>query len=66
MRVPVKAGENGGKTLPIRNVVRSLTRLGTWDGALASFRYPIAPGGQGSVVIVQSRDGGPILAAARA
>ncbi len=66
MRVPVKAGENTGKTLPIRNVVRSLTRLGKWDGAAATFRYPAAPAGLQSVVIVQGRDGGPILAAARA
>lgn len=66
VRVPVRAGENTGKTLPIRNVVRSLTRLGKWDGAAASFRYPVAPDGLESVVIVQTRDGGPILAAARA
>ena len=66
VRVPVKAGENTGKTLSIRNVVRSLTRLGTWDGPQATFRYPAAAAGLNSVVIVQSRDGGPILAAARA
>lgn len=66
VRVPVRAGENTGKTLPIRNVVRSLTRLGQWDGAAASFRYPVATDGLESVVIVQTRDGGPILAAARA
>lgn len=65
VRVPVKAGENTGKTLPIRNVVRSLTRLGTWDGSQATFRYPAATAGLDSVVIVQSRDGGPILAASR-
>ena len=66
VRVPVKAGENTGKTLPIRNVVRSLVRLGTWGGSQATFRYPAAAAGLDSVVIVQSRDGGPILAAARA
>ena len=66
VRVPIRAGENTGKTLPVRNVVRSLSRLGKWDGAAASFRYPVAPDGLKSVVIVQGRDGGPILAAARA
>ena len=66
VRVPVRAGENTGKTLPIRNVVRALTRLGKWDGAAASFRFPAAPEGLQSVVIVQTREGGPILAAARA
>jgi hypothetical protein len=65
VRVPVRAGENTGKTLPIRNVVRSLVRLGTWDGAQATYRYGAAPAGLQSVVIVQGRDGGPILAAAR-
>jgi hypothetical protein len=65
VRVPVKAGENTGKTLPIRNVVRSLVRLGAWQGSAATFRYGAAPSGLRSVVIVQSRDGGPILAAAR-
>ncbi len=43
VRVPVKAGENTGKTLPVRNVVRALTRLGQWDGRAAQFRYPAAP-----------------------
>jgi len=66
VRVPVRAGENTGKTLPIRNVVRSLARLGTWDGSAATFRYPLARDGLDTVIIVQTRDGGPILAAARA
>jgi hypothetical protein len=66
VRVPVKAGENTGKTLPIRNVVRSLARLGTWDGSAATFHYPLARDGLDTVIIVQTRDGGPILAAARA
>ena len=64
-RAPIRAGENTGKTLPIRNVVRTLTRLGTWDGAAVGFRYPVAPDGLAGVVIVQTRGGGPILAPAR-
>jgi hypothetical protein len=65
LQVPVKAGENGGKTLPQRNVVRSLTRLGEWRGAATSFAAPAVEAGLRSVVLVQATDGGPILAAAR-
>lgn len=65
IQVPVKAGENGGKTLPQRNVVRSLKRLGDWRGAAASFATPAAGAGLSRVVLVQGKDGGPILAALR-
>lgn len=65
IQVPVKAGENGGKTLPQRNVVRSLKRLGGWNGQAASYAAPVADPALRSVVLVQAADGGPILAAAR-
>jgi len=65
IQVPVKAGENTGKTLPQRNVVRSLKRLGGWSGQAASFATPAVDPALKSVVIVQGRDAGPILAVAR-
>lgn len=65
IQVPVKAGENGGKTLPQRNVVRSLKRLGAWTGQAASYAAPASDPALRSVVLVQTADGGPILAAAR-
>jgi hypothetical protein len=65
LEVPVKAGENGGKTLPQRNVVRSLERLGGWQGKATTFAAPAADPLLRSVVLVQTVDGGPILAAAR-
>jgi hypothetical protein len=65
LQVPVKAGENGGKTLPQKNVVRSLRRLGDWMGREARFAAPAASPGLRRVVLVQGKDGGPILAAAR-
>ncbi len=65
IEVAVKAGENNGRTLPHRNVVRELTRLGRWSGAPASFAIPAAPAGLATAVLVQSPQGGPILAAAR-
>lgn len=65
IQVPVKAGENTGKTLPQRNVVRGLKRLGAWTGQAASYAAPAADPALKRVVIVQGRDAGPILAVAR-
>jgi hypothetical protein len=66
LQVPISAGENNGKTLPHRNIVKQLTRLGAWNGAAEALRLP--PPGEPqlvSVVLVQAPHGGPILAAAR-
>jgi hypothetical protein len=63
--VPIRAGENGGRTIAHRNVVRQLVRLGAWTGAAARFRLPAPPSGLGSAVIVQQGVGGPIVAARR-
>ncbi len=63
--VAVKAGENNGRTLPHRNIVRALTRIGRWSGAAASFTYAAAAPGLATAILVQAPDGGPILAAAR-
>jgi hypothetical protein len=62
--VVVARGENAGRTLAHRNVVRRLVRLGEWNGAAARFALP-APDGLARAVIVQRRGAGPILAAAR-
>ena len=64
IQVPVKAGENTGKTLPQRNVVRGLKRLGGWTGDAASFNAPAVDRSLRAVVIVQGKDAGPILAVA--
>ncbi len=66
LQVPVRRGENAGRTLPHRNVVRELVRLGGWSGQAASFALP-APTDPAlrSAVLVQAGPGGPILAAAR-
>ncbi|WP_372783771.1 DUF1223 domain-containing protein [Phenylobacterium sp.] len=65
LQVPVKRGENGGKTLPIKNVVRELTRLGDWNGGARSYAVPVAPAGLKTAILVQAGPGGPILAAAK-
>ncbi len=64
IQVAVLRGENGGLTLPHRNVVRQLRVLGRWTGQPATFQLP-APTHQGLkvAVLVQSGVGGPILAA---
>lgn len=61
--VAINAGENGGRTIPHRNVVRDLTRLGQWQGKSASFTLPSAPAGLATAVLVQQGKGGPIVAA---
>ncbi|HEY2356333.1 MAG TPA: DUF1223 domain-containing protein [Phenylobacterium sp.] len=63
--VAVKAGDNKGQTIPHRNVVREVTRLGGWRGRPVAFRLPPEPEeGLKSVVLVQAGHGGRVLAAA--
>jgi hypothetical protein len=66
VQVPVKRGENTGKTLPHRNVVRELIKLGAFDGRAVTLRLPPArmPNLK-TAILVQSGPGGPILAAAK-
>ena len=63
--VPVRAGENSGRTLPHRNIVKQLVAIGSWNGKAASYTAPAAPAGLKRAVLVQAGAGGPIVAAAR-
>nr|WP_321983716.1 DUF1223 domain-containing protein [uncultured Lichenicoccus sp.] len=66
IQVPIARGENGGLTLPHRNVVRELVVLGTAGEHPGVFRLPPASRlGLRLAVLVQAGPGGPILAAAR-
>jgi hypothetical protein len=66
-QVAIGRGENAGKTLPHRNIVRQLVRLGAWTGKAASFDLPAASDlALRTAILVQAKKGGPILAAARA
>ncbi len=66
VQVAIQRGENGGKTIPHKDVVKALVRLGAWSGAAQTYRLPPA-GARGlkSALLVQDGPGGPILAAAR-
>jgi hypothetical protein len=62
--VAIGAGENSGRTLPHRNIVREFVKLGRWNGKAASFSLPAAKSeGLRSVVLVQQGNAGPILSA---
>lgn len=62
--VPISAGENSGKTLPHRGIVRELVRLGYWAGPSASYALPQAhESGLATAILVQRGSGGPIVAA---
>ncbi len=65
VRVPIKRGENAGRTLPHKNVVRELTRIGRWSGSAEKLTIPVAADSVlRTAVLIQSPGGGPILAAA--
>ena len=64
-QVAIQRGENGGKTVAHRNIVRELVRLGEWSGPAAQYPLPASPDpALKTAVLVQARDGGPILGAA--
>lgn len=66
LQIPIQRGENGGKTLPHRNVVRELVRLGAWSGDTRSYVLPApAQPDLRTAVLVQDGPGGAILAATR-
>lgn len=66
LNVPIRAGENGGRTLAHRNVVRSVERLGSWSGARATFAVPTSGNpAYHTAVLVQEGLGGSIIAAAK-
>jgi hypothetical protein len=64
LEVSVRRGENTGKTLPHRNIVREMVRLGGWNGRSENFSLPANDSGLRSAILVQATGAGPILAAA--
>ncbi len=65
INVAIRAGENGGRTIPHRNVVKQLVNVGSWTGKSASFTLPAAPAGLQTAILVQKGKGGAIISAAK-
>ncbi len=66
VEVAIPRGENAGRTLPYKDVVREMVLIGHWHGEAAT--YPLPGGGEpglAEAAIVQAAGSGPILAAAR-
>ena len=63
----VERGENRGRHLTNRNVVRSLILLGRWQGGAVELPLPVAQlqGDGGAAVLIQAEEVGPVLAALR-
>ena len=67
INVAVTRGPNRGRTVPHRNLVREMVRLGSWTGRARSFDLPEPPAaseGLRSAVLVQAVRDRQILAAA--
>ncbi|OQW70924.1 MAG: hypothetical protein BVN33_16980 [Proteobacteria bacterium ST_bin13] len=66
VQVAIRAGENGGRTIPHRDIVRQLIRIGRWNGRAQTISLPgNNASGLKSAILVQAKAGGPILAAAK-
>jgi len=65
-RVPIKAGENGGRTLPHRNVVTDMREAGVWLGKPLRLAAPRPKDSAlRTAVLLQHGAGGPIVGAAK-
>jgi len=64
LNVPIRAGENNGRTLPHVHVVRSVRRLGAWTGTERTYPLPTPTAPLRTAVLVQMPNGGPIVGAA--
>jgi hypothetical protein len=66
-QVPIRRGENGGRTLLHKNVVRELVVVGEWRGVSASYALPAAKAaGLKTAVLIQDQHSGRLLGAAKA
>jgi hypothetical protein len=65
VNVPIRAGENNGRTLPHKNIVKNLSVVGTYAGAAIAFNKPAEKSGLKAVILLQAGTGGPIISAQR-
>ena len=65
--IPIRAGENHGRTLKYYNIVRELTPIGMWSGKAMTVRLDretiAQPGAESGAVLLQSKTGQIIGAA---
>ena len=61
----VARGENGGRTLTNANVVRSMKKIGDWDGKAVELSVNLddAKDRDGCAIVVQEAATGPVLGA---
>jgi hypothetical protein len=63
-KVAIRSGENTGRTLPHKNIVRSLSQVGEWHGKPVSFKLPaVSNGNLKTAILVQRTGAGAIIAA---
>jgi hypothetical protein len=63
--VAIKSGENTGRTLPHKNIVRQLVKLGDWNGKAATYTLPAAKSATYKSVVLTQRPGGGEIYSAR-
>ncbi len=63
-QVQIRAGENHGRKIVYHNVVRGWSDMGVWRGGRIALTAP-KPMADGVAVLIQDRDGGPIIGAGR-
>jgi hypothetical protein len=63
--VDIRRGENAGRTLTYHNIVRDFVEVGNWDGRGVYRATARVPDGMSVAVLVQGRNHGPILGAAK-
>jgi hypothetical protein len=63
--VAVRSGENSGRVLPHKNIVRQLDKLGRWNGTAANYALTKSGNALWKPVILVQSDRGAILSAKR-
>ncbi len=63
--VDIRRGENAGRKITYHNIVQDVVVLGKWNGSGVYKTTAKVPAGASVAVLVQSRNAGPILGAAR-
>lgn len=62
-RVAVRRGENGGRTLPLTNVVTGMRDLGNYTGEPSEYVLGELASDEAFAILIQSDDFGPMIAA---